>query len=473
MIKARRLAGDAAATEFVGADLGDARLDRRLVAMVERLAAEPDASLPVALGTSAELEAGYRFLRNRAVSAAALLKPHIDATVRRASLHDEVLAVHDLTEFRFEGSRTDLGDLGRSGHGFLGHFTLAVTLDARRDVLGVLALETWARTEATPTGLRRAKKLTISEALQLPNEQDRWLRGVEAATRQVGPGSSLIHVMDSEADDYDLMSKLVAGERRFVIRLCYDRVLAAASKGEKTKSIVAEREVMCSRRVRISARGCRPGGLQRKRAVPRPARLAKLAISACQVTFRRPHNFPNAPAILPVNIVSAREIDPPADQQPVEWLLITTEPIDTEENVLKVIDCYRARWRIEEFFKALKTGCAIEKRQLESMHTLRNGLALFVPIAWTLLRLRTASRLPESVAASEILERDEITVLRKIAEKPLSAEPSASEVMLAIARLGGHLHSNGAPGWLARGLGYERLLATVAGYRLALSDQKK
>jgi hypothetical protein len=473
MIKPTRLAAESAVGEFAGADLGDARLERRLMLMVERLAPEPDASLPVGLGTGAELEAGYRFLRNSAVTAEALLKPHIDATVRRISQHREVLAVHDSTEFRFNGSRTDLGDLGRSGHGFLGHFTLAVAQDARRDALGVLALETWARTGPTPTALRRAKKLTVREALEVPNEQDRWLRGVEAAEQQLGTASSLLHVMDSEADDYDLMGALVAAQRRFVIRLCYDRVLATASKGEKTKEMIAQREVICTKTVHLSRRGRRPGGVQRKRSVPRPERLATLAVSAGPATFRRPNNFPAGPRTLPVNIVAVREINAPSDQEPVEWLLITTEPIASEEQVLKVIDCYRARWRIEEYFKALKTGCAIEKRQLESMHTLRNGLALFIPIAWTLLRLRAASRLPESVPASEILEPDEITVLRKLAEKPLPPAPSATEAMLAIARLGGHLRSNGDPGWLVLGRGYEKLLATVAGYRLALQDQKK
>src|SRR6266849_4473345 len=161
MIKHPKLGTESAvASEFVGAELGDARLGRRLTAITQRLAAAPDVAFPRALTTGADLEGFYRFVRNDAVGPEALLKPHVDATVSRLAEHVEALAVHDTSEFRFGGSREDLGRLTKSGNGFLGHFTLAVTLDAQRDPLGTLALHTWTRTEPTPTALRKQRKLT-------------------------------------------------------------------------------------------------------------------------------------------------------------------------------------------------------------------------------------------------------------------------------------------------------------------------
>jgi Transposase DNA-binding/Transposase DDE domain len=452
--------------EFVGADLGDARLGSRLGAIVTRLAAAPDVGFPQALASGADLEGFYRFIRNEAVTPEALLKPHVDATVSRLSKHAEVLAVHDTSEFRFGGSREDLGRLTKSGHGFLGHFTLAVSADDRRDPLGTLALHTWTRQKVTPTALRKQGKISVTEAMSLPNEQDRWWQSVEGAESAAGGVASLIHVMDSEADDYDLMSKLVKSRRRWVIRLCYDRRLADAAPGTKTKEFVSERDVLCTRRVDVSRRERQPGGGQRKRATAREQRSATLGISAGPVKFRRSKYCADPPAILDVNIVSVRELNPPSEAEPVEWLLITTEPIESEEQVLKVIDFYRGRWRIEELFKALKTGCAFEKRQLESRQTLLNALALFVPIAWSLLRLRTAAR-RDDVSATAVLTTEQIEVLRRAAEVPLPARPCAREVMLALARLGGHLRSNGDPGWQVLGRGYEQLLMLVAGYRLA------
>jgi len=457
----------AVAREFVGAELGDARLGRRLTAIAQRLAAAPDVAFPRALATGADLEGFYRFVRNDGVTPQGLLKPHVDATIGRLVEQAEVLAVHDTSEFRFGGSREDLGRLTKSGHGFLGHFTLAVTLDVQRDPLGTLALETWTRDEQTPTALRKQGMLSQTEAMGLPNEQDRWWRGIEAAEAAVAGATSLIHVMDSEADDYDLMSKLVEARHRWVIRLCHDRVLATPGQSAKTRELVAQREVLCKRTVRLSRRERQPGGARRKRAAAREQRVATLAISAAAVTFQRSRYCKQSPERLAVNIVSVREIDPPTDEEPVEWLLITTEPIDSEDNVLKVVDCYRGRWRIEELFKALKTGCAFEKRQLESRQTLLNALAIFVPIAWNLLRLRTAARSQESTPARLILDPDQIAVLRKASDAPLPTALTARDAMLAIARLGGHLRSNGDPGWAVLGRGYQDLLMMVAGYRLA------
>jgi Transposase DNA-binding/Transposase DDE domain len=473
MIKDRPGEAEAAAVvrEFAGVELGDLRLEKRAIAIAPKLVSQPDASFPKALGTAADLEAYYRFLGNPDVTATGLLEPHVRATVARGSAYSEALAVHDTTEFRFGGTRSDLGQLTQSGHGFLAHFAIAVTLDDRRDPLGTVALETWTRTGPTASALRKQKKLSSAEALIVPNEQDRWWRAIEAAEAEVAGATSLIHVMDSEADDYDLMSKLVEGCRRWVIRLCYDRVLAIAGEPRKTKQFVAQRAVLCERTVYLSRRHRQPGGAKRKRTAPRPERVATLAISSSPVIFRRPSNYKTGVETLPVNVVSVREIDPPSDAQAVEWHLITTEPIESEEQVLKVIDCYRGRWRIEEFFKCLKTGCAFEKRQLESRQTLLNALALFIPVAWILLRLRTAARCDQSIPASAILDAEQTLVLRKASQVTfrltLPETLTARAAMLAIARFGGHLRSNGDPGWMVLGRGYQDLLMMVVGYRLA------
>ena len=54
---------------------------------------------------------------------------------------------------------------------------------------------------------------------------------------------------------------------------------------------------------------------------------------------------------------TAFEKNPPAGEAPLEWRLITTEPIASREQVVQILEWYRTRWLIEEFFKCLKTGC--------------------------------------------------------------------------------------------------------------------
>ncbi len=162
-----------------------------------------------------------------------------------------------------------------------------------------------------------------------------------------------------------------------------------------------------------------------------------------------------------------REVDVADEVEPVEWTLMTTEPIDTPEQILSVVDSYRHRWKIEELFKALKTGCAYEKRQLGSYRTLVNALALLLPIAWSLLRLRTLADDEQKLPAATVLSSVELQVLHHVAEKPLPKDPTLRQAMLAIARLGGHLKRNGEPGWLVLGRGYLKLLDLAQGFLIA------
>jgi hypothetical protein len=150
----------------------------------------------------------------------------------------------------------------------------------------------------------------------------------------------------------------------------------------------------------------------------------------------------------------------------VEWLLYTSEPVEDAEQMLQVVDWYRARWTIEEYFKALKTGCALEKRQLGDLYALTNATALALPIAWKLLLLKSENLARPEEPATQVLEADELEVLRHIVRKPLSDAPTVQEVVYAIAGLGGHLKHNGAPGWQTLAHGYERLHAVLEGYQL-------
>ena len=456
-------------SELASIDLGDPRRNRRARRIMARIEQQPASPFPRSMATEADTEGFYRFVRNEAVTFEALKQPHIVATVERARAQEEVLAVHDTTECRYRGAnRQGLGRLGTSGQGFFAHCSLAVTADGRRDAIGTLAVETWARKGPTPTALLREGKVTQRELQALPSEQDRWLRGVEAAETAVSGAASVIHVMDSEADDYALMAALVERSFRWVIRLCYDRALADVEQGPaKVKELVAQREVVATRTIDVARRQRAPGGMKTRRARARDARTATLAISATPAVFRRPSTSKHAAASVAVNIVAVREVDPPADVEPIEWLIITTEPIDTQEQILRIVDFYRGRWIIEEFFKALKTGCALETRQLESWHTLMNTLALLLPVAWRLLHLRTLSRDRGEQPARVALTGLEIEVLRHATTIKLPAEPTVTDVLRAVARLGGHLRSNGAPGWQVLGRGFQDLLMMVAGFKLA------
>jgi hypothetical protein len=139
------------------------------------------------------------------------------------------------------------------------------------------------------------------------------------------------------------------------------------------------------------------------------------------------------------------------------------EPTKTRSQLESIVDAYRARWKIEEFFKALKTGCQFERRQLESYHSPGNALAIFLPIAARLLALRGAARAAPSEPC-KTLTGPQIELLRRRTTRFMAATPSNEEATLALAEFRGHLRSNGRPGWIVLGRALERLLLIEIGW---------
>lgn len=448
--------------EAEGAKLRDGRLRRRFELVTEMMARGPDQSFPEASGDKdAALEATYRFLSNKAVEHEALLAPHYANTLERMRADEEVLVVHDTTEFRFEGEREGMGRLQQDLQGFMGHFALAVSADGRRHTFGVLGLRVI---------FRPWEKVTVHWRTRYYDENKeslRWGKLVDDVVERTGSGPSLIHVMDREADSHELLNALVEGQQRLIIRVRSDQrwTLDAGRVGEATQGL----EISAEREVALSARKARHTKGTSKTS-PRPARterFAKLQIRARPVQLKPPNRSGLPPVAL--NLVHVTEVDAPAGQDPVDWKLYTTDPIATVDQILLVVDRYRSRWVIEEYFKALKTGCAYEKRQLGSRRALLNALAVFIPIAWTLLVLRQESRC-ESATPTALTPR-QMQVLRAVLTKPLPAHPTAREVLLAVAALGGHIKNNGDPGWQVLGRGFDRLLSYEVGWTAAARDQ--
>jgi IS4 transposase len=461
--------------EFTGAKLGDDRRTRRLEQLARRIADGPDRSVPKATLSDSELEGCYRFLNNEHVDPEAVLAPHQRRTVERASRHAEVLVVHDTTAFRFADgdTREGLGPLlSKNGaRGFYSHVAMAVALSDVRDPLGVLGVYSYVRSSERVSS-KQTKRITDPQ-----NEYHRFAHLVDQSESVLGACTQAIHVIDREADTYELFARMVACKQRFVIRLSDDRAtperIEATRTYKKLSDVVGSLEGLTEREVPLSPRKGHKLLSTRKIHPARDGRIARLSFRATAIQVRRPDPLPKElPKALSLHLVHVLELDPPDGQPPVEWMLLTTEPIDTVENVLRVVDIYRARWAIEELFKALKTGCAFEQRQFRSYDALCRLLAIMLPVAWRLLRIRTAARTSPNEPGTDLLTPVQLAVLRATSKRiVLPAEPSAVQILLAIAGLGGHLRRNGRPGWITLGRGFDTLLAYEVGYRAALQAQ--
>lgn len=465
------------ATEFVpseygGAAFGDERLSLRLCRIAHELSAQPSASFPDAFEDASQLEGFYRFIDNKKVTPLAVLEPHIKATLKRMHLHDEIIVAHDTTEGRFEGEvpRKGCGPLAGGGHGFMAHVALGIGGDPKhREPVGILGLHTWIRQQ---TDLSAEDKKRKQKKSRPDSESKRWLEMVQSVQERVAQmerPARLIHVMDREGDFYELLATLVQDEVLFVVRRQHDRVLhRVEGKSVRMSDVLKDAPLLATREVRLSRRARSSSPKDRAKHPPREARPAKLAISSGRVEVPATPGVSELelPASIGLNVVIVREVEPPPGEEPVDWYLLTPLPVETPRQVLRVVDIYRARWMIEELFKALKTGCEFEKRQLETLEHLLNALAVLLPIAWQLLRMRHLSRQDESMPATEVFTPQQLQVLDEFVPG-LPEEPTVKEALLAVAKLGGHLKSNGEPGWLVLGRGYQKLLALEAGWAAA------
>ena len=443
--------------EFADVDLGDKRRERRSVFVADRLAALPEASLPDAMRGEANLEALYRHLGNEDVTMEGLLAPHRARTAKRARALRVVFAPTDTTSYKFSGEaeRDGLGPVNAKDQGFLAHVTLLVAADGTRTPLGVIEAETWVRQE-----VKKSEK-----------ESARWGRSMLRAA-QTAEGVSLIHVADRESDIYDLLVELTAKKQRFILRAAQDRSLVPLKPEDETRLFEAARTSppAFAIDVPISARKSKGNANQDKTFPVRRSRTAHLSFASLTVQLKRPRHASRTKVqeALKVNVVHVFELGPPPGEPPVEWLLLTSEPVGTQDEIAFVVDGYRTRWVIEEYFKATKTGCAFETKQLESFGTLSNLLAYVLVIAYALILMRALSRTGRDEPASAVLAPTQIKILRAL-NKKLPPKLTVRTALLAIASLGGHLKNNGDPGWRTLSKGWRKLIDYEAGYELAVA----
>jgi hypothetical protein len=459
--------------EFANAELGDERRVKRLLEIVGALDASPSAGFPRALGSEAELEGFYRFINNDDFEMCDVLAPHIAATLVRAHAAERVVVVHDTSsiEYTTPSPRKGLGwTTARGRQGFLAHVSLVLTTDGLP--LGIGHVETLTRSGKKQRARTNHHKVISSDETR---ESLRWVRGIDAI-EDAGDDDAFeaVHVADAEGDFFELFARMNEQDTCFVIRAGHlDRWVRMGAVDVRLREAVNGIAAQTSRRVVLGERGQhgeRPRAIARRHPA-RQEREAKLAVGSTRVTLvkSRYSDFEGEP--FDVNVVRVWEPRPPAGAAAIEWVLFTSEDVSTRAELLKVVDTYRLRWTIEEYFKALKTGCSLERRQVESYGALCKVFALFVPIAYRLLFLRGLQRKTPTAKVTSAFSATEIHLMCNAPSNRALAPPiTIADGLTHLARLGGHLKNNGPPGWSTLGGGYEKLLMLRLGWELALQS---
>ncbi len=442
--------------EIEHVQFGDKRIDTRCRMMLADMFDDPDRSFPQIADNWGVLKACYRFMNNPKVSREKLLSSHVQQTVKRCNTSHSVLVVQDTTtlSYNHHPKTEGLGHIGTSGtglgYGMLVHNTCAVAADSH-EPLGMLCQEVAIRNKVYP------KEESYKDRLGRQRESSKWMNSVKK-TKELFPNHQhIIHVADREADIYFLMRDILNVNHNFVIRQTRDRKTDAglmATSIANTKNVGIMQVVLA-------------------RNGSRKARIADVSLRSGPAVIYPTTAINQVGEPLSVNIVVAKETDPPAGTAPLGWVLLTNEPVGTQSECIQVVTHYQGRWAIEEFHKALKTGCRIEDRQLTTREGLENILGMSSIIAMLLLHLKYQARVNENLEAVTVTP-----IQRKILTKkyPKLLEPVSNQQALRhIAMLGGFLgrKHDGNPGWITLMTGYEKLLTLEQGYILAMIDMGK
>ena len=442
-----------AASTFGSAELPDARLNDRLVRIGAILAGHPTDSLPQACANIAEAKAAYRFIENERVQVALLQPAIVKATARACAGKTEILVVQDTTTFNYStlNKTSGLGPIGDSGckaRGLLCHSALAI--DTQGIPLGMLHQKVWARDPLERHKSERRTELSIED-----KESRKWLDGIQgarAAFTHILPAHRprLIHVMDREGDIHEVFQEIADSPDGAVIRCMRNRVtghpLRYAHQAVRDAPLLGTTVVDVPRK---------PG---------HPKRKASVELRACRVRLTPDASkYPERKA-LELTLVEVWEAHPPADAiEPLHWLLWTTQTVTTCIEAQAVVALYKFRWRIEDVHFSLKSGCGIEKLQLETAERLEKLITLFTPVAVRIVTLREQARIqpdaPCTTVLSELEWRSLWTYLEKKRPAPTQAPPSLKQATLWIGRLGGHLgrKGDGMPGVRALWRGFRDL----------------
>jgi len=459
-----------AQANFGDLDLGDKRRTVRLVQSVEEMCRHPGGTLPDKLNQPAGLRGFYRLMNQSEVTHKALMDGHTAQTRRsiEAVGSGTVLLLHDATELDYTSKKSLKGHLGQigggTGRGYICHNSLAVRADTG-ETLGL----------CSQILHHRAKVAKNEKPWQRRQRKDResrlWVEGAKASG-PAPPGVRCVDISDSLSDTFEYLVYEVTQGRHFVLRAREDRHLAKPLLGP-SRLFEAVRQLTIAGEHEVCVHDAPPKTTGRKLSPGRTGRITMCKVAFGPVRIARPCKKVGEYHCSALDLWAVRVWEPvtPVGEEPLEWILLTNCPVLTIEQAFECIHWYEQRWIVEEYHKAMKTGCSIESLQFEKIERLEPAIALISAVATTLLRLRDAARAPdaETRPAGEVVDPVYVGVLAAHYAKRLPPRPMVKAFYMHVARLGGHQNrkADGPPGWITLWRGWMKLQAMVDGYTAA------
>jgi len=439
--------------EIRGAKLWDPRCYHTLAVALERLGEHPELSFSRALGSMRK--AVSHIFHHAKTTAQDLLAGHIRATSRRCQQEEFVLVPSDTTQVNFTTHKAveGLGLIGdkTSQRGFLIHSALA--LSSAGVPLGLLHQQSWVRDpDAFGTAKERRKRAFEDK------ESHKWQEAVKDIEKALPESVKALVIQDREADIFDFFAASRRASIGLLIRATQPRRVEITSPGGPSNvfAAVEQAPVLATMQVEVHARP------------DREARTAHLSVRVTSVRIRAPkHGLSAGKESVLLTVIRALEETPPDGvKEPIDWALLTTEPVPDADMALRMVGYYAKRWRIERFHYVLKSGCQFEKLQLDQFATLQKALSLYSIVAWRLLHLTYLAREVPDAPVEEAISPTEREVLERATGRAIR---TVAEAVVAVARIAGFcpVPSAPTPGVKSLWLGFRKLNDMVAGFQLA------
>jgi hypothetical protein len=406
-------------------------------------------------------EVGFgRFLANRRVTVDRLIEGWSDQTASAAGGR-HVLAIQDTSEINFRTTRQrrrGLGEIGKGvGRGLMLHAMLAVDAGCGT-CLGLVAGKIWTR--------RGRIKIPHRKRALKDKESQRWLTTAERSKTVLAAATMVTVLADRESDIYAEWATLPGPNFHLITRAMHDRRLA---NGDTLYAASKRFAFAATRDVKLPARDAK-----------RSERMATLRLRFGKIALARPKNTTERglPKSVPLTLVEVVESHPPRGAAPVHWRLLTTHEVTDAAAAWRIVDWYKMRWIIEQFWRLLKLqGLRLEDSQLETAERLIKLAAIATKAAAVTLQLLQARNGGSGQPATVAFAKHEIALLEKLnaefqgktaLQKNPHRKASLAWAAWIIARLGGwngYPHAK-PPGPITFKHGLEEFHAMVAGWSL-------
>jgi hypothetical protein len=469
--------------ELGAANFGDKRLNKRFIAMAKKFDQSPEQSIPKAFVDWSQVKATYRFFENEQVSAQKIHEPHFQQTLDRLKSRETVLIIQDTTFFLYSHypKTTGLGKVGKAvgkrkdfeNQGLIMHTSFAI--DPSGLPLGILNQKIFARSENS----LKTTQLPANVKRKLPieyKESSKWIEPIEwisLLTPDTFKGK-LVHVADREADFFEFFWKAKTEGAHILIRASHNRNIDSKSR-INTKQF--QNTQLFEKALKQPQLGCIEIEVEADSKKQRSARTATLGIRTGDFTLWPERHHYAAQCVpapqLPLWFVYVLEENPPFQEEPLEWLLITNLPTDDLNSAIEKVRWYEKRFQIETFHKILKSGFQVESQRMSTAEKLTKYLSFMSILAWKILWMTWIARVEPQKSASEILLYSEYKVIRQYFNINTDRDLTVAEAIRLIARLGGFLNrkGDGDPGPIVLWRGWNRLSDLNTGWNLKYSNQ--